>query len=434
MKSIRSTLLVWLLLGVSIVFVVAAELVYLQARDEANVLCDYQMKQLVASLPTQSAASIATTSTHASATPEEMVVQILDGNGTRIYQSHDQINLPQYTEPGFFNVDTADNTWRVYNAKRGDTIVQVAQALKVRQQIAAQMAMKTVVPLFWLFPFLVALIWITVVQGLASVKRAAADVRSRDADLLSPIYDDELPREMRPLTLAFNDLLARLRQATAAQGAFIGDAAHELKTPLTALKLQMQIAERAGNDEERTAAFADLKKGLERANHLVHQLLTLARQDPGAYHQVREKLDISELARNVIADFAPMADARQIDFGIKAQTKAEVMGSADALRVMLNNLLDNAIRYTPNGGRIDVSIAIDEGRVSITVEDSGPGIPEQELTRVLDRFYRAPGAPSSGSGLGLSIVKQIAKAHKANLTLFNAPHGLHACVTFRASA
>ncbi|CAN5402126.1 ATP-binding protein [soil metagenome] len=432
MNSIRNTLLLWLLVGVSFCFAVAAELAYLQARDEANGLSDFQIRQVVDSIPVLSLSPNPTLLPKKPPAPDDILVQVWDSSGTRIYQSHEGDSFPEHTAPGFFNVDASGKTWRVYNAWRGNTIVQAAQDLASRQRLASHLAMKTIVPLFWLFPFLAALIWITVVQGLASVKRAASDVRARDADLLSPIYDDELPREMRPLTLAFNDLLARLRQAMNAQGAFIGDAAHELKTPLTALKLQMQIAEHAAGDEERLAAFADLKRGLERANHLVHQLLTLARQDPGTYHQKRERLELSALARHAVADFVPLAAAKQIDLGIKEQKLAEIMGNADALRIMLNNLLDNAIRYTPEGGRIDVSIASSEGGASITVEDNGPGIPESDLSRVIDRFYRVPGAASSGSGLGLSIVKQIAKAHKADITLFNLAPGLHVCVTFRA--
>ncbi|MGZ3253438.1 MAG: ATP-binding protein, partial [Burkholderiaceae bacterium] len=362
--------------------------------------------------------------------PDDMVVRMWDNTGFRIYQSHELINLPQTTELGFSDVDTDGTSWRVYNAKLGDTIVQVAQLSSARHQIAARVAMRTVAPLILLLPFFAVLIWVTVGRGLAAVKRAAAHVQSRDASSLASIPDDDLPREIQPLTHALNDLLSRLRLAIDAQGAFIADAAHELKTPLTALKLQIQLAERAHTEEERQAAFADLAKGLERATHLVHQLLTLARHEPNACPHNHERIDLVSLVQNVVADFIYISDSRKIDLGVTVEAPAYVQGNAEGLRTMLSNLIDNAIRYAPGGGRIDVVVKEKEGHATIVVKDNGPGIPEKELPRVIDRFYRVPGSPSNGSGLGLAIVKQIAAAHNADITLTNVTNGLHACVTF----
>lgn len=430
MNSIRNTLLLWLSFGVSIVIVLAATLVYFQARKEANALADYQMKQLVASLPAQAPFPVATTRDNESNMPDDMVVRMWDNTGFRIYQSHELINLPQNTDLGFSDVETDGVSWRVYNAKLGDTIVQVAQLLSARHQIAARVALRTVAPLILLLPFFAVLIWITVGRGLAAVKRAAAHVQSRDASSLASIPDDDLPREIQPLTQALNDLLSRLRLAIDAQGAFIADAAHELKTPLTALKLQIQLAERAQTEEERQVAFADLAKGLERATHLVHQLLTLARHEPNAGNQKFERIELVSLVQRVAADFIAVAESKKIDLGVTAKTPAQVLGNADALRTMLGNLIDNAIRYTPDGGRVDVSIEQADDRVALVVKDSGPGIPEAELPRVIDRFYRVPGSPSNGSGLGLAIVKQIAAAHNAEIALRNASQGLHVNVIF----
>ncbi len=431
MKSIRNTLLVWLLVGMSTAIGLAAGVVYYQARSQANALSDNQMKQLVASLP-QSPGPIATIRKNETNMPDDFVVQIWDrNNGFRLYNSHGIVNLPLRKDLGFLDVYVEGTQWRIYNANLGETIVQVAQIARARHQVAAAVALRTVAPLILLLPFLAVLIWVTVGRSLAAVKRVAAHVQSRDASSLPDIPDNELPREIQPLTHAFNDLLSRLRLAIAAQGAFIADAAHEFKTPLTALKLQIQLAERADNDEERRLAFADLKGGLERATHLVHQLLTHARQDPNAYLQVHESVDMVALARSVIAEFVPIAQDKQIDLGIKAETPALIRGNAEALRIMLNNLVDNAILYTPAGGLVDISIQSHAGIVSILIEDTGPGVPDKELKRVLDRFYRAPGAPSKGSGLGLAIVKQIAEAHKAELQLRNGRQGLHVEVGFQ---
>jgi two-component system OmpR family sensor kinase len=251
---------------------------------------------------------------------------------------------------------------------------------------------------------------------------------------LSPIPDATLPREIQPLTQALNDLLARLGQAINAQRAFVADAAHELRTPLTALRLQVQLAERAADDGERQAAFGDLKQGLERATHLLQQLLTLARQEPGAFEQAHAELDLRALLHSVIGDFVLTAHARQIDLGISTETAASVTGNTDALRILFNNLIDNALRHSPPGSRVDVSIAADGAGVTVAVEDGGSGIPEADLQRVFDRFYRAADSQSlaHGSGLGLAIVKQIADAHQASVSLQNTGHGLRASVRFAA--
>jgi two-component system OmpR family sensor kinase len=433
MTSIRNTLMLWLSVGVSIVIALAATLVYFQARKEANALADYQMKQLVASLPAQAPFPVAATRDNEANMPDDMVVRIWDDTGFRIYQSHELINLPEHSELGFADVDAAGVSWRVYNAKLGDTIVQVAQLLSARHQIAARVAMRTVAPLILLLPFLAGLIWITVGRGLAAVQRAAVHVQSRDVSALSPIPDEDLPREIRPLTRALNDLLNRLRLAIDAQGMFIADAAHELKTPLTALKLQINLAERAQNEDERHSAFADLNQGLERAAHLVSQLLTLARHEPNVHKQKDREVDLVLLSQRAIADFVPLADLKKIDLGLAVDSPVEIQGDADALRTMLNNLLDNAIRYTPEGGRIDVLVQGETGHLSLLVKDTGPGIPESELLRVTDRFYRVPGSPTNGSGLGLAIVKQIAAAHKAELTLTNLHTGMQVGVIFNIS-
>jgi two-component system OmpR family sensor kinase len=434
MNSIRRTLLLWLSVGMSSAILIAAILIYFQAREEANQVFDYQMKQVVASLPAQAFSPLGPTPNDEANEQRDVVIQIWDSKGLRIYRSHEHTALPDRAELGFSNISARGMDWRVYSAQIGSTIVQVAQPLSDRRQLAAEMALKTVAPLFLLLPFLAILIWITIGRGLASIKRAAKDVELRDARSLAPISDSGVPQEIRPLTSALNDLLQRLDLAIGAQRTFVADAAHELKTPLTALNLQIQLAERADNVEERQVAFADLRKGLERANHLVHQLLTLARQEPGTVESDQEEIDLVALAQRVVSEFAGLAYLRRTDLGISKCMAASVIGNMDALRTLLNNLIDNAIRYSPEGSRIDVSVTSDQHDVSLTVADNGPGILPRELDRIFDRFYRIPGTPSSGSGLGLAIVKQIAIAHGARIDLDNSERGLSVCVKFPISA
>ncbi|TFV88683.1 two-component sensor histidine kinase, partial [Oxalobacteraceae bacterium OM1] len=267
-------------------------------------------------------------------------------------------------------------------------------------------------------------------QGLSPVRRVAREVEARDAAALAPISDADLPEEITPLTHALNKLLKRLGHALGAQRAFIADAAHELRTPLTALKLQIQLAKRAGSEEERKMAFAELEQGFDRAMHMVQQLLTLARQEPGASPQKRENVDLAALAQQVAGTLASVAHDKRIDLGVSRADPVTLEGDPDALRVMLENVVENAMRYTPEGGAVDVAVKTVNGGALVQVADNGPGIPAGELERVFDRFYRVPGTAVQGSGLGLSIVREIADAHGAEVKLANTAPGLKVEIIF----
>jgi two-component system OmpR family sensor kinase len=254
----------------------------------------------------------------------------------------------------------------------------------------------------------------------------------RTPDSLDALPQDGLPVEIVPLVQALDDLLARLARALESQKAFVADAAHELRTPLTAVQLQIQLAERAKTDEERQAAFTQLKQGQSRAAHLVQQLLTLARQEPGVAPQPHSAVDLAEVARLVVAEHAPLAAERNIDLGISQEQQAIVSGDFEALRVMLGNLVDNAIRYTPPGGTVDVASQLRDGTAAMEVSDTGPGIPGEDRERVFDRFYRREINHASGSGLGLAIVKNITDRHRASIVLENRipGPGLRASISF----
>jgi len=223
---------------------------------------------------------------------------------------------------------------------------------------------------------------------------------------------------------SLNDLLQRLQRAIESQGQFVADAAHELRTPLTAIQLQLQVLQRAESQSERDAALQRLSEGIRRSTHLVQQLLTLARQEPGSAAPEKESIDLRELAERVAADFELFARDKTIDLKLDLQT-AVVPGEAEGLRVMLNNLVENAIRYTPAGGRVSVIVRRGDGESTVEVNDSGHGIPEDQRGRVFDRFYRAGGRDSvgesggdfEGSGLGLAIVKRVVDRHSGRIDL-----------------
>ncbi|MEB0136401.1 ATP-binding protein [Actimicrobium sp. CCC2.4] len=419
--SIRRTMLVWLAAGLIVAMSLTALLLYRQARDEANHLFDFQMQQVASALPSRFLSLPEPGTGAVFDSVPAVVIQIWDPTGVRLYFSHDYTDLPQLAVLGFANIETRGEVWRVYSAQQGPTVVQIAQPLRVRSDMAARSALNTIAPLLLLVPFLGCLIWLAVRRGLAPIRGVVAQLASRDAGQLAPVSDAGLPDEIRPLTDAVNDLLARLARAAAIQQIFVDDAAHELRTPLTALTLQLDLARRATDQPSREAAFAALRAGLDRASRLVHQLLTLARQEPEAVAPRLSVVDLAAVARDAVADLAPRASQRGIDLGVADALPSRVAGDADALYILLNNILINALGATPDGGCIDVVVRQDGKHAVLTVQDSGPGIGSADLPRVFDRFYRGADAPVGGSGLGLAIVRRIADMYGARVVLANNP-------------
>jgi two-component system OmpR family sensor kinase len=446
MRSIRRELLVWLLVGLLAAIAVAAIGTYLRAREEANVLFDHQLREMVASLTGAPFAAAPAGLGETDAAGNTLVVQIWDRNGVQLYLSQPQRVLPQHAQLGFTNLHTESGEWRVFSALTGSQVIQVAQPMRERRELAASMALRTIVPLLAVLPVLGLMIWFIIARGLKPLERVAAAVARRSPTQLEPLAERELPREVQPLVQALNGLLQRLGEALAAQRTFIADAAHELRTPLTAVHLQAQLAERAATDAERRKALADLKAGLERATRLSEQLLTLARTEPDvdAAERPPANVDLSALTREVIAELAPLASEKAIDLGLSESGSATVRGDRDALRTLLSNLVDNALRYTPPKGRVDVIVGTEGNRVTLVVRDNGPGIAPAERARVFDRFYRgqpvavpvdaAQGASVRGSGLGLAIVKSIADRHGAEIALGEGLDGKGLSVTIRFPA
>ena len=282
-------------------------------------------------------------------------------------------------------------------------------------------------PLLRLAPLLGVFGWWLMRMSLRPLERVAREVRQRDVQALDPLPADDLPSEIEPLVSALNALLARLGRQFEAQQAFVGDAAHELRSPLTALKLQLRALRQAPDDAARAQAEAALGAGIERARHLIEQLLALARHESGAPALPLAPTDLTEAVRQGISDAVPLALAQGSEIELLTDAPVAVPGDAAALRLLARNLADNALRYSGPGARVQLAVqALPDGSAELIVDDSGPGIPPTERTRVFDRFYRRQnGATSSGdgSGLGLAIVQRIAERHQARVTLEDAPLG-----------
>jgi len=432
-NSLRRTLLATLLTAVAAVTLTAAVLVYDMARREVDELLDYHLRQVALSFREH----VPGPGAMAGGTGEglDVVIRIWDLEGARVYVSRPGAGLPETVQLGFATAQSRSGTWRIYTAEISGLVVQVAQPERVRREMAFAAVSRTLAPVLLILPLLALLVWRAVGRALAPLDRLARSVGARTPSTLEPIAEASAPEEALPLIRSLNDLLGRLGVALAAQRAFVADAAHELRTPLAALELQAQLVERAGDAGERARALADLRAGLARATRLVQQLLTLARAEPDAAPALAgDRVSLADLVGQAVADHALLAESGRVDLGAtQASADAVAFGDAEALRTLLANLVDNAIRHTPEGGRVDLSAGVAGGRPWLEVVDSGPGIPEAERARVFDRFYRRGGGSRSGSGLGLAIVKAIADRHGASVSLGDAPGGgLSARVEFPA--
>ena len=427
MKSIRRHLLHWLIGALSLGAIVFALTLYAVALEEMNEVFDEQLKQVALTVLTHYDRKGARIPPHKSDLEEvAFVTQVWSLDGERLFTSVPGAGIPLARDEGFKTVAARDGAWRVYTDRSTNYLTQAAQPMEARYELAADLALKMLVPGLLAVPLLGWLLGYALRRGLQPLTDTSHEVERRSAASLEPIATQPLPRELQPLVASVNSLMAKLKTALAAQRQFTADAAHELRTPLTALRLQVQLLSQ--DSRRRHEAALDIRQGLDRATHLVEQLLNLSRVEPDALPALRETVDLVELVKAAVAQFGIQADARRIDLGadiaVMPPNACEVLGDTDQLRVMLNNLIDNALRYTPRGGTVDVRLHAgdDAGSVLLEVVDSGPGIAAKERERVFDRFYRVPGSQGTdggggGTGLGLAIVKAVADKHGARVEL-----------------
>ncbi len=424
MHSLRARLIGLLLLAIVLAAGLQVAVVYRQARAEADGIFDYHMEQMAQALRAGVGAPglQADGREAASADGFDFFVQVWTAEGLRVFQSGTGADLPQRAVLGFSNVNVDGTPYRVYSMQSRSQVIQVAQDMRPREAMARALAWRTVLPIAWMAPLLMLVAWGVVSTSLAPVARVRRQVAAREADELREVNEEGLPDEVRPLVHELNLLFGRVRQAFDAQKNFVAEAAHELRSPLAALRLQAQGLQRARDDTTRELAVQRLLAGIDRATRLVEQLLMLARQQAQpSSGEPAQALSLAALAAQVVAEAAPQAQARRIDLGLHEAAAGEVRGHAEPLRILLGNLVDNALKYTPEGGTVDVTVRREGTALVLAVEDSGPGIAEADRARVLDRFYRVPGSAANGSGLGLAIANAIAQLHGASLQLEPSP-------------
>ncbi|MFM9425893.1 two-component system OmpR family sensor kinase [Variovorax sp. GrIS 2.14] len=355
------------------------------------------------------------------------VLQLWSADGTTLLASSwPALTLPLQTQTGFGDVHTGTGTgtnWRVYTAPgvREDQLrVQVVQSDDFRRHRVIRRALFEGLPIALLLPLAMLILWIIVTAASRSLRAVARDVVAQDERSLSELSVARVPEEIMPLVDAFNGLLARLRAAFATQRRFVQDAAHELRSPIAAITLQIEaLRPHVASDGDAAQRFAQLEAGVTRARRLVDQLLSLSRQEAPPSTSAAAPVDLAALLRDSIGSLMVLADQRGVDVGFEGQLYQLVDAPASELRCVFDNLIDNALRYTKQGTAVDVRLHAVEGRPVVDVIDHGPGIPSDLMGRVFDRFFRAPGAAAGGSGLGLSIAQAAAARHGMRIALRN---------------
>ncbi|PNU20516.1 hypothetical protein C2E25_07295 [Geothermobacter hydrogeniphilus] len=433
MNSMRKRLLRWLLLGQLLAVVLCCIVSFLYVRNELEDLFDDRLRQLAYSVPVSGDFELPSPPplTNLQDDDDDFVIQVWDENGTLLHHLNRKEGTPSLAEEGFSTHFSHNMLWRSFVLRQGERLIQTSQPFSDRLEMTTGIAVGAIAPVLLLILVLGGIIWISVRRSLRPLTMLTEQLRQRRPLALNPLPEQALPDELHPLVQALNGLLGRLKGALDGQRRFVADAAHELRTPLTAVSLQAQVLQLARSDEERTRALRQVREGIERASHLVHQLLTLARLEPEDQQRPFEQVDLCTLVKEVVAEQAPVAVKRDIDLGVSECEPAVLGGDAEGLRVLLGNLLTNAIRYSPVGGQVDVRLRREADQVGLEVADSGPGIPLAERERVFERFYRRLGSEGTGSGLGLAIVREIVTRHRGTIELTDVERGTGLRVSVR---
>lgn len=421
--SIRGRLFWSLLLAIVVLGTSASVVTYQRAESDVNELFDNEMKQMTHAL-----------GMHISAHPElaqepllqeenHLLTQVWGPKGELLASSHGHRGPKQLLAPGFSEVTGSGERWRTYTARAGEYTLQVAQPVAYRQQKAAKIAFNAVVPVAAIVPIGGLIIWLGIGYGLRPLRHITREVQTRDPKSLAPITLGALPSEVAPLVRSLNELMARVDHALELERQFIADASHELRTPVTALGLQLDLLESARTAAEREESIRDVRQGIRRMEHLIEQILTLARLDPDIAANI-ENIDLARFLEETHSDFLHVAALKSINFRLSIHARPNIRGEVPSLRALVHSLMDNALRYTPEGGEVSIALETAGSKAAIIITDSGPGIPEPLRDQVFERFFRAHAdGNDNGTGLGLAIAKRAAERLNVRVQLQDRPHG-----------
>lgn len=473
MTSIRRLMLVSLIGTVSLVTVIAGAFSYRVGLQEAGELFDAKLAhsaRVLSSLVDGSlqdipqrtpgeplvievwhgeargkGAELAFSTGHAYET--KLAFQVRDPAGVLLVRSQSGPLEPLAPlRPGYVDRAIDGRQWRTFTMRsRNGFWYQTGEASDIRAEIAEEIAFGTLLPLLIALPVLAALVWWIVTWSLRDLRRVSAEIGERAPERMTPLRIERVPVEIERLVVAINSLLARLQSALARERRFVAEAAHELRTPIAALKVHADNLRSARDTEEAEESRLRLDAGIERIERLVSQLLTLNRLEPEAAMPAAVPIELDQIVRQQTEALRALADVRRI--ALRSRTAAvRVMGDGPALESLVRNLIDNALRYTPEGGRVRVALELEsEGREAdrppsamamLCVEDSGPGVPSDARERIFERFHREPGSGVEGSGLGLAIVREALALHRGTIRLDASPDlgGLRIRIALPASA
>lgn len=417
--SLRRRLVVAISLLLTALGLLGASFAWHLAMAEVWDILDLQQRQ-VARLVGDGRALASPDPGPASQAGEGYAVEITGPAGR--FASDPGLRFPDDAPPGFSDFTDQGEHWRLLSQAEGDRMVRIAQRIAERNTLAADAAWSTAIPFLAAIPLSWLVVYGLVGRIMQQVRQIAGAVDARPLGETAPVELAAVPVEMQPLIAAMNRALARLRAALTHEQAFVSDAAHALRTPLAALALQIGNLAHANRDPALAPRIAAVADGARRATVLTAQLLQLARQEAGAAAPAAP-VDLAELVLAALATHAPLAAARGVDLGLTTLCPGRVPGHAADLAVLLDVLIDNAVRATPAGGTVDLALAPRGAGVTLGVHDTGPGIPPDELPRVFDRFYRGSAGTGEGNGLGLAIAQVIARRHGADLRLANRRDG-----------
>lgn len=435
--SLRRRLLGLLLGGVASAWLATMVFSYIDSHHEVDELFDAQLGQaaqtLLALASHDEGDDIEDLGEVTHKYQRRLRFQIWREDGKLLLRSKNAPDTPLTTAAGFSETRDDDGHWRHFSQwNDGHSLqVQVSENHHVRDELIGHIAWRLLFPALFGLPLIGLWVWLATRQGLSSLDGIARQIASRAPQQLQALTPATAPEEIRPMLEALNGLFQRVDTALEAERRFTADAAHELRTPLAALQAQLQVAQRARASDERDRSLQQLQNGLTRASHLVDQMLQLARLDPESGLPDPQPVDLAAQAEAVCADLGPAILGKNIDFDLEAGAGCTVIGQTEWLRVLIRNLVDNAVRYTPDGGQVRVALAGTDNHCVLTVSDSGPGIPAAEREAVLRRFHRLDQGGQPGSGLGLAIVARIAELHGARLELTEAESGCGLKATVR---
>lgn len=426
MKSLRRRLILWLLPATFLVGVLASLGTYWGATGQLSELLSDQMRYIAehVNVGHDGSLTLETSNNHKRVSSElgDKVLLQVWLNGKLEYTTDPKLTLPPPSYSGFRTLQVKGQILHTFVIKRENRWILVGQAQGARWEALAGVAVNLFWPVLSLLPVLALFLWFGIGYGLKPLHQISAELAQRNADSMESINTLSLPSEIHPFARALNDLLLRLEHSFTGQKEFIADAAHELRTPIMGLSIQAELLQSSTRIEDQQNAVRQLQVGIDRLSHIAAQLLALARLDPHATME-ENPIALLELCQTVITDNSRLAEATRIELYLASQQPVTIVGDYNNVRILLNNLVDNAIRYSESGGHVELSARVTPQGALLSVCDDGPGIPEEERTRVMERFYRGSASHAPGSGLGLSIVKRIAERHHATVSLHTGKNG-----------